>query len=105
MDRQSSVAGRLPSVGMPPEIRCVGIGAWTIPPSQDRQAYLGRRVTIIDARSSTKNKSGGRDPEMTSTKKGNNWYIGMKPYDSVDVNNGVVHTLIAPQRPSVPSIT
>ena len=33
-------------------------------------------ATIIDAPSSTKNKSGARDPEMSSTKKGNDWYSG-----------------------------
>ena len=32
-------------------------------------------ATIIDAPSSTKNKAGARDPEMTSTKKGNTWYV------------------------------
>ena len=31
---------------------------------------------IIDAPSSTKNKAGARDPEMSSTKKGNDWYFG-----------------------------
>ena len=33
-------------------------------------------ATIIDAPSSTKNKAGARDPEMSSTKKGNDWYFG-----------------------------
>ena len=34
-------------------------------------------ATIIDAPSSTKNKAGKRDPDMNSTKKGNDWYFGM----------------------------
>jgi len=33
-------------------------------------------ATIIDAPSSTKNKAKARDPEMSSTKKGNDWYFG-----------------------------
>jgi IS5 family transposase len=47
-------------------------------------------ATIIDAPPSTK-KTGKRDPEMTSTKKGNDWYFGMKAH--VDANSGVVHSL------------
>jgi len=38
------------------------------------------QATIIDAPSSTKNKAGARDPEMSSTKKGNDWYFGMKAH-------------------------
>lgn len=33
-------------------------------------------ATLIPAPSSTKNASGERDPEMSSTKKGNQWYFG-----------------------------
>jgi len=33
-------------------------------------------ATIIDAPSSTKNEARARDPEMSSTKKGNDWYFG-----------------------------
>ena len=50
-------------------------------------------ATIIDAPSSTKNKAGARDPEMSSTKKGNNWYFGMKAHIGVDADSGVVHSL------------
>ena len=50
-------------------------------------------ATLIDAPSSTKNKQGARDPEMTSTKKGNDWYFGMKAHVGVDLDSGVVHTL------------
>ncbi|MCP9779964.1 IS5 family transposase, partial [Cyanobium sp. To12R1] len=35
-------------------------------------------ATLIAAPSSTKNKKGKRDPEMHQTKKGNQWYFGMK---------------------------
>jgi IS5 family transposase len=50
-------------------------------------------ATIIDAPSSTKNKAGARDPEMSSTKKGNAWYFGMKAHIGVDVDSGVTHSL------------
>lgn len=50
-------------------------------------------ATIIAAPSSTKNKSGKRDPEMASTKKGNNWYFGMKAHTGTDKESGIVHTL------------
>lgn len=50
-------------------------------------------ATIIDAPSSTKNKAGARDPEMTSTKKGNTWYFGMKAHVGVDAESGVTHSL------------
>ena len=47
----------------------------------------------IDAPSSTKNKAGARDPEMSSTKKGNDWYFGMKAHIGVDADSGVTHSL------------
>jgi IS5 family transposase len=50
-------------------------------------------ATIIDAPSSTKNKAKARDPEMSSTKKGNDWYFGMKAHIGVDVDSGVAHSL------------
>jgi IS5 family transposase len=50
-------------------------------------------ATIIDAPSSTKNKAGARDPEMSSTKKGNDWFFGMKAHVGVDSRNGLVHSL------------
>lgn len=50
-------------------------------------------ATIIDAPSSTKNKSGKRDPDMSSTKKGNDWYFGMKAHVGVDADSGIVHSL------------
>ena len=50
-------------------------------------------ATIIDAPSSTKNEAKARDPEMSSTKKGNDWYFGMKAHIGVDADSGVVHSL------------
>ena len=50
-------------------------------------------ATIIAAPSSTKNKAKERDPEMHQTKKGKQWYFGMKAHVGVDAESGVVHTL------------
>lgn len=52
-------------------------------------------ATLISAPSSTKNKSGERDPEMHQTKKGNQWYFGMKIHAGVDAGTGCVHTITA----------
>ena len=49
--------------------------------------------SIIEAPSSTKNRSGERDPEMHQTKKGNQWHFGMKAHIGVDSQTGVVHSL------------
>jgi len=50
-------------------------------------------ATLIAAPSSTKNADGQRDPEMKQTKKGNNWYFGMKAHIGVDAHSGLVHTV------------
>lgn len=50
-------------------------------------------ATIIHAPSSTKNRDKRRDPEMSSTKKGNEWYFGMKAHISVDAQSGLIHTV------------
>jgi transposase, IS5 family len=49
-------------------------------------------ATIINAPSSTKNKERKRDPAMSSTKKGNQWYFGMKVHVGTDLH-GIVHHL------------
>jgi IS5 family transposase len=51
-------------------------------------------ATIIAAPSSTKNLQKQRDPEMHQTKKGNEWYFGMKAHIGVDAHSGLVHTVI-----------
>jgi transposase, IS5 family len=51
-------------------------------------------ATLISAPSSTKNESGERDPEMHQTKKGNQWYFGMKAHVGTDAESGLVHTVI-----------
>ena len=50
-------------------------------------------ASIIDAPSSTKNRQGERDPEMHQTKKGNQWYFGMKAHIGVDAEAGLAHSL------------
>ena len=50
-------------------------------------------ATLIAAPSSTKNKTGERDPEMHQTKKGNQWHFGMKAHIGVDADSGMVHTV------------
>jgi hypothetical protein len=61
----------------------------------------------IDAPSSTKNKAGARDPEMSSTQKGNQWYLGSEEdqkrrqsrvfprnaHIGVDADSGIAHSL------------
>lgn len=51
-------------------------------------------ATIIHAPSSTKNQSKTRNPEMHQTKKGNQWYYGMKAHIGTDLG-GVVHTVVS----------
>ncbi|MDX6081517.1 IS5 family transposase [Xanthomonas campestris pv. campestris] len=48
-------------------------------------------ATLIAAPSSTKNTDHARDPEMRQTKKGNQWYFGMKAHIGVDEFSGLVH--------------
>ena len=62
------------------------------------QGLLLRQVSAVDATliaapSSTKNKEGKRDPEMHSSKKGNQWNFGMKAHIGVDADSGLVHSV------------
>jgi len=50
-------------------------------------------ATIIHAPSSSKNRSGERDPEMHQTRKGKPWYFGLKAHIGVDSKQGIVHSL------------
>lgn len=63
------------------------------------QGLLMRAGTIVDATiiaapSSTKNSTGRRDPEMHQTRKGNQWFFGMKAHIGVDADSGLVHSVI-----------
>jgi IS5 family transposase len=52
-------------------------------------------ATLIAAPSSTKNKERERDPAMRQTKKGNQWYFGMKAHIGADDESGLVHTIVS----------
>jgi transposase, IS5 family len=51
-------------------------------------------ATILHAPSSTKNREQKRDPEMHQTKKGNQWYFGMKAHVAVDSITKLIHTAV-----------
>ena len=63
-----------------------------------RKGLLLRAGTVVDATliaapSSTKNKSGERDPEMKQSQKGQQWYFGMKAHIGVDAESGLVYSV------------
>ena len=49
--------------------------------------------TIISAPSSTKNQARARDPEMHQTRKGRQWFFGMKLHIGTDARTGLVHSV------------
>ena len=51
-------------------------------------------ATIISAPSSTKNRDNTRDKEMRQTKKGNQWYFGMKAHVGTDTGRGLAHSVV-----------
>ena len=51
-------------------------------------------ATIIAAPPSVKNQAKARDPDMHQTRKGNQWYFGMKAHMGVDADSGLVHTVV-----------
>jgi IS5 family transposase len=62
------------------------------------QGLLLRQGTVVDATliaaaPSTKNREKRRDPEMKQTKKGNQWYFGLKAHVGADAAIGLVHSL------------
>jgi IS5 family transposase len=52
-------------------------------------------ATIIAAPSSTKNASKQRDPDMHQTRKGQQWYFGMKAHIGVDSKTKLIHAVVA----------
>lgn len=50
-------------------------------------------ATIIAAPSSTKNADKTRDPEMHQTRKGQQWYFGMKLHIGVDSKTKLIHSV------------
>ena len=62
------------------------------------RGFILRQGTIVDATliaasPLTKNRDRKRDPDMTSSKKGNDWHFGMKAHIGVDTAHGLVHTV------------
>jgi len=51
-------------------------------------------ATIINAPTSTKNKEKSRDPDMHQTRKGNQWYFGMKTHIGVDSKTKLIHSVV-----------
>lgn len=51
-------------------------------------------ATLIAAAPSTKNRERKRDPEMSQTRKGQQYYFGMKAHIGVDADSGLVHTVV-----------
>lgn len=52
-------------------------------------------ASIINAPSSTKNKDKSRDPDMHQTRKGNQWFFGMKVHVGVDSQTKLIHSVVA----------
>jgi transposase, IS5 family len=66
----------------------------------EREGWIMRGGSIIDATiiaapSSTKNATGTRDPEMHQTRKGNQWYFGMKAHIGADSQTKLIHSVVA----------
>jgi transposase, IS5 family len=51
-------------------------------------------ATLLAAPASTKNKAKQRDPEMHQTRKGNQWYFGLKAHIGADRDSKLVHTVV-----------
>jgi len=70
--------------------------SWTRTPRQrhDTQDRYDCRSTIIAAPSSTTNVEKKRDPEMHQTRKGQQWYFGMKLHIGVDSQSGLAHSAV-----------
>lgn len=68
------------------EARGLKVGTGTLP------AFARTDATIIAAPSATKNADKARDPEMHQTRKGQQWYFGMKLHIGVDSRSGLAHS-------------
>ena len=99
----STVAGN--KISNPPWVKFQSAGWVNFPSAPTINGYLGDRglslrqgtivdATLINAPSSTKNKDGKRDPEMHQTKKGNQYYFGMKAHIGADDESGLVHSVV-----------
>lgn len=52
-------------------------------------------ATIINAPSSTKSRDKTRDADMHQTRKGQQWYFGMKAHIGVDSQTKLIHSMVA----------
>src|SRR5690625_293141 len=61
------------------------------------KVHRGKMVdtTIISASRYTKKSQDKRDPEMRQTRKGNQWYFGMKTHVGVDSRTKLIHSMVA----------
>src|SRR6266550_12201 len=59
------------------------------------EQILGQVNLHLQAPTSTKNREQQRDPEMHQTKKGKQWYFGMKAHVGVDSKTKIIHTAVA----------
>ena len=97
----SAGAGREHNLTVPPsagETRCGRSHAAKVNEYLESRGVRISRGTIVDATilampSSTKNRSGERDPEMHQTRKGKQWYFGLKAHVGVDSKQGHVHSV------------
>jgi transposase, IS5 family len=58
-------------------------------------------TSIVEAAPSTRSKANQRDPEMKQTRKGNQYYFGIKAHIGVDAVTGLTH-IVATSRPTSP---
>ena len=77
----------------PPFCDCVTVNSLLIERGLLLKAGTVVDATLIAAPSSTKNKDKKHDPDMHSSKKGNQWYFAMKAHIGADANSGLVHTV------------
>jgi len=68
-------------------------GQWSAAGLMMREGTIAD-ATILAAPPSVKNEAQARDPEMHQTKKGDQWYFGMKAHAGVDAESGLVHTVV-----------
>jgi hypothetical protein len=96
-------AGRNYGMQVPPSAGGARTGRRDAGNSEPAPAAQGIRITkgtivdatIINAPSSTKNEAGQRDPEMRQTKKGGQWYFGMKAHVGVDSRTKMIRSVVA----------
>jgi transposase, IS5 family len=82
LEEQDLGGGMLEAVNLHLEARGIRITTGTIVDA-----------TIIHAPSSTKNQKQERDPEMHQTRKGKQWYFGLKAHIGIDSKEGLVHSV------------